>query len=52
MSEHLAVCPVCGLAVYLAGETVHPCCAGARARGDADCGGCRGFKQRVREGLA
>jgi hypothetical protein len=48
----MATCPVCHLPVHLAGETIHRCCSFARARGEDDCGGCRGFKQRVREGLA
>lgn len=48
----LPACAVCRLAVHLVDATIHPCCAFARARGDDDCGGCRGFKARVREGLA
>ena len=52
MPVELASCQLCHLAVYLAGATIHPCCAQARARGDADCGGCRGFEKRRREGLA
>lgn len=52
MSAVPATCPVCRLAVFLAGVDVHPCCATARARGDADCGGCRGFEKRRREGQA
>lgn len=50
MSEALATCPVCGLAVHLAGEAIHPCCTFARARGEDDCGGCRAFEKRRREG--
>jgi hypothetical protein len=37
---------VCDLPVYLDGESVHPCCAQSRKRGEAFCFGCEAFKRR------